>query len=113
MTMKHIETEEIKLQLEGMLFTWDDEKERINIRKHGVDFKAAARIFLDVDAIFEFNSVDGYTGEERWDAIGFFEAGIMFVVYVERITIDGNDIIRIISARYADRKEKRRYVESY
>ena len=110
---KHIETGEIKLQLEGMLFTWDDEKEKINIRKHGVDFKAAARIFIDEDILIEYNSVDEYTGKELWDAIGFFEAGIMFVVYVERITVNGNDIIRIISARYADKKEKKRYVESY
>ena len=96
-----------------MLFTWDDEKEKINIRKHGVDFKAVTRIFLDEDILIEYNSTDKYTGEERWDAIGFFEGGIMFVVYVERITMNDNDIIRIISARYADKKEKKRYVESY
>ena len=34
----------------------------------------------------------------------------MFVVYVERIQIDGNDIIRIISARRAEKEERRRYV---
>ncbi|MBR0035990.1 MAG: BrnT family toxin [Synergistaceae bacterium] len=62
-------------------------------------------------AIFDFNSVDEYTGEERFDVIGFFEGGIMFVVYVERITVEDNDINRIISARFADRKEKRRYVD--
>ena len=60
--------------------------------------------------MLEYNSVDKYTGEERWNAIGAFEAGILFVVYVERITIDDNDIIRIISARRAERDEKRRYV---
>ena len=42
-----------------------------------------------------------------------FDAGIVFVVYVERITVNDDDIIRIISARYAERKEKKRYVESY
>ena len=111
--MRQIEHDEIKLRLDGMLFTWDDNKERINIRKHGIDFRAAARVFVDIDAILEFNSVDDYTGEERWDAIGLFDAGIVFVVYVERTTVDDNDIIRIISARYADRKEKKRYVFSY
>lgn len=95
-----------------MLFTWDDEKERSNFHKHRIHFKAAAAVFTDTDAIFENNSVDEYTGEERFDVIGFFEGGIMFVVYVERITTDDNDIIRIISARFADRKEKRRYVDS-
>ena len=111
--MKQIEHEEIKLELEGMLFTWDDEKEKINIIKHGVDFNAAARVFIDCDALLEYNSVDKYTGEERWNAIGAFEAGILFVVYVERITIDDNDIIRVISARYAEREEKKRYVSRY
>lgn len=111
--MKQIEHEEIKLELEGMLFTWDDEKEKINIRKHGVDFRAAARIFLDSDVMLEYNSVDESTGEERWDAIGVFEAGILFVVYVERVTKRSNDIIRIISARYAEKEEKKRYVSGY
>ncbi len=32
--MKRIEHEEIKLELDGMLFTWNDEKEKLNIRKH-------------------------------------------------------------------------------
>lgn len=111
--LKQIEQEDIKLQIGDMLFTWNDEKERINISKHGIDFKAAARAFMDEDAIFEYNSIDEYTGEERFDAIGFFETGIMFVVYVERITINDAEVIRIISARYAERDEKRRYVEGY
>ncbi len=111
--MKRIEHEEIKLELGGMLFTWNDEKEKINIRKHGIDFKVAARVFIDCDALLEYNSVDDLTGEERWNAIGIFEAGILFVVYVERITLNDKDVIRIISARYAEREEKKRYVGRY
>ena len=109
--MRQIEHDEIKLRLDGMLFTWDDNKERINIRKHGIDFRAAASVFIDKDALVEYNSVDEYTGEERWDAIGIMNGNILFVVYVERITVDGNDIIRIISARLAGRKEIVRYVD--
>ncbi len=63
--MKQTEHDEIKLSIGDMLFTWDDEKEKINIRKHKIDFKAAAAIFLDKDLVVEFNSVDEYTGEER------------------------------------------------
>ncbi|MBQ7168629.1 MAG: BrnT family toxin [Synergistaceae bacterium] len=112
---KHTEHDVIKLRIGDMLFTWDDEKERINIRKHGIDFSAAARVFLDEDVLLEYNSIDEYTGEERWNAIGIFDAGILFVVYVERVTAgeDEDDIIRIISARYAERKEKKRYVDGY
>ena len=110
--MKHTEYDEIKLRLGDMLFTWDDEKEKINIRKHGLDFKTAASVFLDEDAVFEENSVDEYTGEYRMDAIGSIGLHMMlFVVYVERIYVDDdNDIIRIISARRAVRKERIRYV---
>ena len=108
--MKQIEHEEIKLELEGMLFTWDDEKEKINFRKHGIHFSAAAAIFTDIDAVIENNSTDEFTGEERMNIIGMLSRVTMFVVYVERVTLDDNDIIRIISARRAERDEKRRYV---
>ena len=107
--MKQTEYEEIKLQLEGMLFTWDDEKEKINIRKHGIDFTIAASVFFDAYADCEVNSFDGATGEERFSITGWFAGKVMFIVYVERVTVNGNDIIRIISAREATRKEKMRY----
>ncbi|MBQ9434212.1 MAG: BrnT family toxin [Synergistaceae bacterium] len=43
---KHIEKAEIKLRLGDMLFTWDDEKEKINIRKHGIDFTVQQQFSL-------------------------------------------------------------------
>ena len=106
---KHIENDEIKLQLEGMLFTWDDEKEKINIHKHGIDFTVAAAVFLDDYVTYDFNSIDEITGEERLSVTGWFAGKVMFIVYVERVRINGDDIIRIISAREATRKEKMRY----
>ena len=111
--MKQVEHEEIKLRLGDVLFTWDDEKERINIRKHEIDFTVAATVFMDNDVLLEFNSVDEYTGEERWDAIGLMKGPYLFVVYVERTTSDNDDIIRIISARKAERKEIQRYLDGY
>ena len=104
-----IEQDEIKLELGGMLFTWDDEKEKINIRKHGVDFTDAASVFLDEGSVIRPNSIDNYTGEERFDIIGMVYGDLMFVVYVERVTMDNNEIIRIISARLAERKEEKIY----
>ncbi|MBQ9389628.1 MAG: BrnT family toxin [Synergistaceae bacterium] len=109
--MKYIENEEIKLELGGMLFTWDDEKERINIRKHKLDFASAASVFMDTYLFTESNSVDEYTGEERFDAIGAIGGQrLIFVVYVERVTTDDDDIIRIISARRAIKEERIKYV---
>ncbi|MBQ7562254.1 MAG: BrnT family toxin [Synergistaceae bacterium] len=78
--------------------------------KHNINFTTAASAFFDEHAIFEFNSVDKITGEERWDVIGWLAAKVMFIVYVERVTVNDNDIIRIISAREATRREKIRYV---
>ncbi len=109
--MKLTEHAEIKLELDGMLFTWDDEKERINFRKHKVHFAVAASAFMDSYLLVESNSVDEYTGEERLDVIGSVGGReLLFVVYVERITVSGNDIIRIISARKAEKREAMRYV---
>ena len=107
--MKHVEHEEIKLELDGILFTWDDEKEKINISKHEVRFKDAAAVFFDDGAVIRANSVDDYTGEERFDIIGMVYNNLMFVVYVERITVDSKEVIRIISARLAEKKEERIY----
>ncbi|MBR0256313.1 MAG: BrnT family toxin, partial [Synergistaceae bacterium] len=45
--MKQTEHDEIKLRIGDMLFTWDDEKEQINIRKHDIDFRTAASVFID------------------------------------------------------------------
>ena len=48
---------------------------------------------------------------KQFDAIGAIGGGTtIFVVYVERITIDDNEIIRIISARKTTKEERRRYV---
>lgn len=108
---KHIEQDAVKLELDGMFFTWDDEKERTNFRKHGIRFKVAASVFIDSYLYIENNSVDEYTGEERFDAIGMIGLDrAIFVVYVDRITIDGDDILRIISARKATKEERIRYV---
>ena len=106
---KEIEYSEIKLKLGGMLFTWDDEKEESNIHKHGIEFEAAAAVFFDVDAVIRFNSIDDETGEERFDVTGMAWPGMLFVVYVERVTSNDDDIIRIISARRATKGERKNY----
>ena len=94
--MRQVEHEEIKLRIGDMLFTWDDDKERINIRKHGIDFTSAASVFLDDYAAYDFNTVDVNTGEERLSVTGWLAGKVMFVVYVERITVhDEDNIIRI------------------
>ena len=80
-----------------MTFEWDENKNRINKKKHGVSFEMAARVFLDPNVIVVS---DPEIFEERWNAIGFV-GSLLFVVYTER----DNDKIRIISARKATKEE--------
>ena len=105
-----IEHDEIKIKIGGLNFTWDDRKAEINKKKHNISFSTAAYVFLDTKAIIEFNSVDKNTDEERFSITGMVFQGILFVVYVERIDLKGNNIFRIISARRAEREERDIYV---
>lgn len=87
-----------------MDFEWDRAKEQANRRKHGVDFRAAAKVFLDPYAI-ELDDI-GSADEERFNVIGLVDNRMLFVTYTLR-----GETIRIISARGAEGHEKRRYHE--
>lgn len=88
-----------------MDFEWDNAKERSNRKKHGIDFTAAAKAFLDPYMI-EFDEHDA-SGELRFNAIGLVDGRILFVTYTMR-----DEVIRIISARGAEPHEKRKYHEA-
>ena len=92
----------MEIELEGRLFEWDDEKERINIRKHGVNFFDATYVFQDENRIEEFDKYHS-DDEERWKIIGMVK-GILVVICTER-----EKSTRIISARPAEKYERRRY----
>ena len=83
-------------------FEWDEQKERENIREHGISFEAAERIFFDYFRM-ERHDNDSGDGEERWQTMGFYD-DVLFVVYTER-----GETIRIISARIAEPFERRIY----
>lgn len=89
-----------------MYFEWDDSKNAANIGKHGIDFRDAVDIFnhpmlAAIDERFSY-------GEERWVAIGLMRQLIGVVVYKER----REDVVRIISARKATRREVKLYEQS-
>ena len=95
-----------------MHFEWDEEKERANIAKHGLDFRAAARVFDDPNFVLIQDRIDEETGEQRWHALGLAGvAPLLIVVHVYREDKHGEEIIRIISARKADKREGRRYFQ--
>jgi len=89
-----------------MKFEWDDNKNQINIQKHGIDFNDAIDIFNHVMLTSEDTS-EAY-GEARWVSIGWLKALVGVIVYTEQI----GDTTRIISARKATKREVRRYEES-
>lgn len=89
-----------------MRFEWDEQKNQINIRKHGIDFSDAADIFKHPMLTLHDGRED--YGEDRWIALGWIRSTIGVVVYVER----DEDVIRIISARKATKNEVKRYEQS-
>lgn len=89
-----------------MQFEWDEGKNRINIRKHGIDFSDAIDVF-NHPVLTALDSREDY-GEERWVALGLMKAMMAVVVYVER----NGPVIRIISARKATKHEAKRYEQS-
>ena len=89
-----------------MQFEWDETKNLENIRKHEIDFVDVPEMFeapmlVELDDRFDYR-------EERWLGIGFLGNGVAVVVWTER----QNDVIRIISARRANRYERQR-LEQY
>jgi uncharacterized protein len=87
-----------------MEFEWDAAKEQANRKKHGIDFRTAAKVFLD-PYLIEFDDRDA-TGELRFNAIGLVESRVLVVTYTMR-----GDLVRIISARGAESHERRKYHE--
>jgi uncharacterized protein len=89
-----------------MIFEWDENKNRINKVKHGVDFETAALVFDDPLCASRIErAVDD---EERWQTVGVAKKALLLLV--AHTYSDGQDtIIRIISARRADNHERKRY----
>ncbi len=88
-----------------MKFEWDASKNIANIRKHNIDFTDAVEIF-QYPILTNIDTRENYE-EERWIGIGQMQGRTIVVVYIEVL----NDIIRLISARKATKREKKYYEE--
>jgi uncharacterized DUF497 family protein len=82
---------------------WDAQKAAENLRKHGVGFPEAIRIFHDPHRIEREDTRMPY-GETRMQVIGLVSVRVLVVIYTLRA-----DRIRIISARKANQRERRAY----
>jgi uncharacterized DUF497 family protein len=87
-------------------FEWDAAKALINKRKHGLSFEVAARVFLDPNRLELYDDCEDY-GEERWVTIGMVDPVVIVVVYTVRGA--AGETIRLISARKANEKERKKY----
>lgn len=88
-------------------FEWDEQKNKQNIKKHGVSFTEASTIFLGfpLDVFFD---PDHSKEEERYIAVGFSDKGrALMVVHCENPT---GTVIRIISARKATAEERKAFL---
>jgi len=91
-------------------FEWDPIKAAANLRKHQVRFEIAEKVFFDPLAMAEQDRVEG--GEARWRTIGMVEGCVLLVVAHTVREDDETEVIRIISARRAEPKERRRYEQA-
>jgi len=84
-------------------FEWDEAKNAANIKNHGIDFLDAALIFENptIEAIDD----RGDYGEVRYNALGLSGEMVLHVVYTWR----GENTIRLISARRANRHDAKKY----
>ena len=90
----------------SLRFEWDDRKEKANIKKHGVSFDEARTIFYDENAI-QFFDPDHSEDEDRFIRLGMsFKLRVLIVCHCFR---ESEEVIRLISARKADKLEQKEY----
>lgn len=91
--------------LQGIEFEWDGVKAQSNIKRHGITFEEAASVFLDPF----YQEGDATRGkEQRSFVMGYsLTQNLLITIYVER-----GERIRVISARAANRQERRFYEDS-
>ena len=96
------------VRMKELEFDWDSKKDKSNAKKHGVSFEDAKAAFFDETAIV-FHDPDHSEEEERFILLGLsIRVGVLVVCHCTR----GEDaIIRIISARRADKQEEADYWE--
>ena len=88
-----------------MKFEWNEEKNSLNIKKHHVSFEEAKEVFSDPMHISKLDHKFDYF-EERWITIGVTNEHKILVVANMFFDENGDEIIRITSARKANEKER-------
>jgi uncharacterized DUF497 family protein len=97
------------LSLEKKTFSWSNDKNRENIKKHGISLQEAAPVFLDPFLVVRHDEVHSTMEETRWRGIGILNNALLLAVI---FTEGKGDVVRVISAREASKKEKENYREN-
>ena len=92
--------------MEIIFFEWDETKNQINQRKHGIDFDEAKTVFYDDNAIL-FDDPEHSVEEERFLILGISRHENLCIV--SHCYRSEDNIIRIISARKATKNEVKTY----
>ena len=92
-----------------MRFEWDERKAAANLAKHGIGFDLAITAFDDPFALVASDPSHSTAAEERRWLIGEADIGVLVVVFTVR---GAGAVYRMISARRANRKERKRYEQS-
>lgn len=92
--------------MHGLTFVWDERKDRANRRKHGISFAEARTVFFDENAR-EYSDPDHSESEERFLLLGI--SSRLRVLVVCHCYRESESVIRVISARRAQRNEEETY----
>ena len=95
-----------EIEIGNLIVEWDDEKYQINVKKHGIYFEDAARVFLDENRFEDYDELHS-DYEDRWKVVGKV-IDVLVVIYTER-----GEKYRMISARYATKEEEDEYYGQY
>jgi hypothetical protein len=93
-----------------MRFEWDEKKNRANRQRHGIPFEIAQEVFRDPFCLIINDRTVGK--EQRCWAVGRLENLVIVVVVHVDYVEDGEEVIRLISARKATSRERQFYEET-
>ena len=90
-----------------MKFEWAKRKNQANLKKHGLDFDDAHKVF-EAPMLVKLDEGKDY-GEDRWIGIGLMDMRVVVILFTE----PKENTIRVISFRKATTDERKRYEQAY
>ena len=91
-----------------MRFVWDPEKDEINVRKHYISFTQSCYVFSDPYSLTLFDESHS-EHEGRWVTLGQIQDETIVVVVHTFRDLENDEVVRIVSARRATRRERQKY----